>query len=90
MSFVVDVTVGVMVAVVVISVDGGDGVGCSLEDELIDDMHNDDDDDDDDARWERLLTIVNASTVLGTCSSSSCKMQMTNSNTVVVVTDRVR
>ena len=87
MSFVVDVTVGVMVAVVVISVDGGDGVGCSLEEELIDDIHNDDDDD---ARWERLLTIVNASTVLGTCSSSSCKMQMTNSNTVVVVNGRVR
>ena len=85
MSFVVDVTVGVMVAVVVISGDGGGG---SLEDELIDDMHNDDDDDDD-ARWERLLTIVNASTVLGT-SSSSCKMQMTNSNTFVVVTGRVR
>ena len=88
MSFVVDVTVGVMVAVVVISGDGGDGVCCSLEEELIDDIHNDDDDDDD-ARWERLLTIVNASTVLGT-SSSSCKMQMTNSNTFVVVTGRVR
>ena len=87
MSFVADVTVGVMVAVVVMSGDGGGGG--SLEDELIDDMHNDDDDDDD-ARWERLLTIVNASTVLGTCSSSSCKMQMTNSNTVVVVNGRVR